>query len=143
MVEEPRDGVVIPVAEEKATLSKRVVEETVRVRVATDVERVVLRETLRGRRVEVERVEVGRMLDEGEPPPQPRDEDGTLIVPVVEERAVVVKRLVLREEVRRRFVPIEESFAEEVALRRQKVTVERGAPPVVDATSTPTDRGSP
>jgi hypothetical protein len=38
----------------------------VRVSATTDIERVVARETLRGRRVEVERAPVDRMLDEGE-----------------------------------------------------------------------------
>jgi len=127
---------VIPLAEETVAISKREVE-TGRARIAltTETEAVVARETLRGRRIEVERVPVGRMLPEGEPAPQSREEGDTLVVPVVEEVAVVVKRLVLREEVRLRFVHTEEPFAQEVPVRRQKATVERVPP----GTATGTD----
>ena len=108
------------------TVSKRGVETgRVRVALATETETVVARETLRGRRIEVERVPVGRTLADGEPRPESREEGDTLIVPVVEEVAVVVKRLVLREEVRLRFVHTEEPFAQEVPVRRQRATIER------------------
>jgi stress response protein YsnF len=126
--EVPPGETVIPLAEETATVAKREVE-TGRVRVAltTETETVVARETLRGHSVEVERVPANRMLPEGEPAPQSREEGDTLVVPVVEEVAVVVRRLVLREEVRLRFVHTEEPFAEEIAVRRQRATVERTA----------------
>ena len=130
MPEQAQPGeTVIPLAEETVAVSRRAVE-TGRVRVAltTDTETVVARETLRGRRVEVERVPVGRTLAEGEPTPQSREEGDTLVVPVVEEVAVVVKRLVLREEVRLRFVHTETPFEEEVSLRRQRVAVDRAVP---------------
>ena len=125
----PPDEAVIPLAEETIAVSKREVE-TGRVHVAltTETETVVAREVLRGRRVEVERVPVNRTLAEGEPPPQSREEGDTLVVPVIEEVAVVVKRLVVREEVRLRFVPTEVPFKEEVAVRRQRATVDRTAP---------------
>jgi stress response protein YsnF len=128
----PLGEVVIPLAEEAVTVSKREVE-TGRVRVAltTEMQTVVARETLRGRRVEVERVPVGRTLAEGEAPPQSREEGDTLVVPVFEEVAVVVKRLVLREEVRLRFVPTETPFEEAVEVRRQRANVER-APPAAE-----------
>ena len=66
----PRGETVIPVAEEQVTVSKREVE-TGRVQVAltTEIETVIARETLRGRRVEVERVSVNHTLPEGAPPP--------------------------------------------------------------------------
>lgn len=122
MPEEVQPGeTVIPLAEERAAVAKREVE-TGRVRVAltTETETVIARETLRGRRVEIERVPVNRMLPDGEPAPQSREEGDTLVIPVVEEVAVVVKRLVLGEEVRPRFVQTEEPFAREVAVRRQR-----------------------
>src|SRR4051812_24836565 len=130
MAEEiPPGETVIPVAEETIAISKRQVEVgQVRVSLTTDVEQMVARETLRGRQVEVERVSVGRTLAEGETPPQSREEGDTLIIPVVEEMAVVVKRLVLREEVRLRFVHTEAPFEQEVAVWRQRATVERVAP---------------
>ena len=112
--EAPPGEVVVPLAEETLSVSKREVE-TGRVRVALTVEAgtVVARETLRGRRIAVERVPIGRMLTEGEPAPQRREEGDTLVVPVVEEVAVVVRRLALREEVRLRFLHSEEPFAQE------------------------------
>jgi len=124
--EVPPGETVISLAKETATVSKREVETgLVRVALTTETETVIAQETLRGRRVEVERVPVGRMLAEGEPVPQSREEGDTLVVPVVEEVAVVVKRLVLSEEVRLRFVHTEEPFAEDVAVRRQRATVDR------------------
>src|SRR3954451_16678313 len=143
MAEEmPPGETVIPVAEETIAISKRQVElGLVRVSLTTDVEQMVARETLRGRRVEVERVAVGRTLAEGETPPQTREEGDTLIIPVVEEMAVVVKRLVLREEVRLRFVHTEVPFEQEVDVRRQRATVERVAPDTMDtANQTPAAR---
>ena len=128
----PLGEVVIPLAEETVTVAKREVE-TGRVQVAltTEMQTVVARETLRGRRVEVERVPVGRTLAEGEAPPRSREEGDTLVVPVSEEVAVVVKRLVLREEVRLRFVATETPFEEAVEVRRQRAAVER-APPAAE-----------
>ena len=125
----PHGETVIPLAEETAAVSRRAVETgRVRVALATDTETVVARETLRGRRVEVERVPVGRTLAEGEPRPESREEGDTLVVPVLEEVAVVVKRLVLREELRLRFVHTEAPFEQAIAVRRQRATVERLPP---------------
>jgi len=130
----PSAEVVIPLAEETVSVSKRDVE-TGRVQVAliTDTETVIAREMLRGRRVEVERVPVNRTLPEGQPAPQSREEGDTLVIPVVEEVAVVVKRLVIREEVRLRFVSTETPFEVAVSVRRQKATVNRTAPSTEDS----------
>ena len=138
--EAPPGEVVIPLAEETLAISKREVE-TGRVQVAltTEIETVIARETLRGRRVEVERVPVGRTLAESEAAPVPHEEGDTLIIPVVEETAVVVKRLVVREEVRLRFVPTEEPFEKAVEVRRQRATVER-APPDTDPPAAQAER---
>ena len=51
-----------------------------------------------------------------------------LVIPVFEEVAVVVKRLVLREEVRLHFLPTEQPFGETVEVRRQRAAVERVPP---------------
>jgi stress response protein YsnF len=131
MPAEPKrvEEVVIPVAEESISLSKHEVE-TGRVRVAlsTDVETVIVRETLRGHRIEVERVPLNLALPDGEPAPQSRQEGDTLIIPVLEERPVVVKRLVVTEEVRLRFVSAEMPFEEKLSVRRQEATVDRVEP---------------
>lgn len=75
--------------------------------------------------VEVERVPVGRVVDAVE---GPRDEEGVTVIPVYEERLVVSKELVLREEVRlvrrRESVPGPDA----VEIRRQRVEVERLPP---------------
>src|SRR4051812_1339094 len=123
------EEVVIPLAEESVSVSKREVETgQVRVSLSTDIETVIARETLRGTQIEVERVPINHMLPDGEPPPQSRQEGDTLVIPVVEERPVVVKRLVVTEEVRLRFVSTDTPFEEEVSVRREKATVDRGAP---------------
>jgi uncharacterized protein (TIGR02271 family) len=123
------EEVVIPLAEESVSLSKREVETgQVRVSFSTDIETVIARETLRGTRITVERMPVNRMLPDGEPAPQSRQEGDTLVIPVVEERPIVVKRLVVTEEVRLRFVSTETPFEEEVSVRREKATVDRVTP---------------
>jgi stress response protein YsnF len=136
----PPGEVVIPLAEEAVSVSKREVD-TGRVQVAltTQVETVIARETLRGRRVEVERVPVGRTLAEGEAAPVSHEEGDTLVIPIVEETAVVVKRLVVREEVRLRFVPTEQPFEQAVDVRRQHATVER-VPPGTDPPTAQAER---
>jgi len=49
--------------------------------------------------VQVQRVAVNRILDEGESV-APRQEGDTLVIPVIEEEVVVLKRRVVREEIR-------------------------------------------
>jgi stress response protein YsnF len=132
---------VIPLAEETVSVSKREVETgLVQVALTTETQTVVARETLRSRRVEVARVPVGRMLAEGEAPPRSRRR-ATLVVPLVEEMAVVVKRLVLREEVRLRSVATETPFEAAVDVRRQQATVER-VPPGTDRPTARAERGT-
>ena len=114
---------VIPLAEEVLHVSKRMVE-TGRVRISLSTETVedVLRDTLRTRRAEVERVQIDREVSE---PPQTRQDGDVLIVPVVEEILVVERRLVLREEIRLRFIDGEEAVERSVERRVQRATVDR------------------
>ena len=114
---------VIPLAEEALHVCKRTVE-TGRVRIALSTETVedVLRDTLRTRRAEVERVQIDREVAE---PPQTRQEGDLLIVPLVEEILVVERRLILREEIRLRFIEGEEAVDLPVERRIQRATVER------------------
>jgi len=131
MPAEPRrvEEVVIPVAEESISLAKHEVETgRVRVGLSTDVETIIVRETLRGNRIEIERVSVNRALPDGATVPESRREGDTLIIPVLEERLVIIKQLVVTEEVRLRFVSTETAFEEEVALRRQQAKVDRVEP---------------
>ena len=73
-------------------------------------------------RVEVTRVPVGQVVDAM---PVARTEGGLTIVPVLEERFVVVKQLFLVEEVHIRHVIERETTREPVKLRRQRAVVER------------------
>jgi stress response protein YsnF len=113
----------VPVVEEALVVRKQDVE-TGRLRVSLSTETVedVVRETLRGRRAVVDRVPVGREVHE---PPQVREEDGVLVIPVVEEILVVEKRLLLKEELRVRYLETEEMMEVPVERRVQTATVER------------------
>lgn len=114
----------LPLFEERATVEVRKVERG-RVRVSTrvltheeNVVRAVTREA-----VEIVRVPVGREVDAV---PSVREEpDGTLVVPVVEERLVVETRLVLREEVHLRRRRETETVTVPVTLRREEAEVRR------------------
>lgn len=72
--------------------------------------------------VSVERVTVGRFIDEM---PPTRVEGDTTIIPVVEERAVVSIRLFLREEVRVRPVRTTTTAERTVTLRQETADVDR------------------
>ena len=118
---------VLPLLEEALVVGKRRVETgRVRVSIATETEERLVRETLRTERARVERVAVGRELADGESAPAIRqEEDGTVVVPVLEEVLVVERRLVLREEIRLRLVAVDETVEQPVTLRRQRAEVER------------------
>jgi stress response protein YsnF len=116
----------LPLAQEVLQVGKRTVETgRVRVSVTTETAEAVVRKTLRTRRAEVERVALGHEVREV---PQTREEDGVLVIPVVEEILVVEKRLVLKEEIRLRFVDTEETVEQAVERRVQRATVERTPP---------------
>ncbi len=88
----------LPLAEEVLTVDKRV-EDGRQIRVHTRVEhrQELLRETLQENVVDVQRVPIGEFVTEA---PQIREEGDLVIVPVIEERIVVERRLFLVEEVR-------------------------------------------
>ena len=138
------DRAALPLVEEALRVGKRVVETgRVRVSVATETEERLVLATLRTERAEVERVPIGRELAEGEEAPATR-QDGTVVVPVLEEVLVVERRLVLREEIRLRLVAAEEAVEQPVTLRRQRAEVERlptSAADDPDADGTPTPAG--
>lgn len=116
--------VVIPVIAEELTVETRTVE-TGGVRVHKTVQEhqetvdpALLRET-----VSMETVEVNRFVDG--PTPTNRQEGDTLIVPVLEERLVVEKRLFLKSEIHIRRVQETVHTPQSVTLRSEVVTVER------------------
>jgi uncharacterized protein (TIGR02271 family) len=71
--------------------------------------------------VEIEHVPMGEAVKERV---APWDDDGVLVVPVYEEQLVVVKRLVMREQLRIRRVETSERRLFEDTLRRERVVVD-------------------
>ena len=120
----------IPLAREELEVGKRKVE-TGRVRIHKVVrEHEELIDTpLMHEEIDVQRVPVNRELDA---PAQPRQEGDVLIVPVVEERLVVQKRLVLVEELHVRRRAVERPHQQRVVLRSEEAMVERGSDPEVE-----------
>lgn len=106
---EDSDAVRIPLVEETVTLEKRAVETgRVQVRTFVDEEQVRITDALTREVVDVERIAIGQEVASA---PAVREEGEFLIVPVVEERLIIEKRLFLVEELRLRrttvVVPVE------------------------------------
>lgn len=125
---------VIPLVEDVLRVNKRLVE-TGKVRISLTTERVeeIVRETLRTRHAEIERIPIGREVSEV---PQTRQDGDAMIVPVFEEILVIERRFFLKEEIHLRLVDGEQSFEQSVLRRVQRAMVERlpagsSAPPPV------------
>ena len=117
------DDLHIPIIEEDAWIEKRpVVTERVSIHTLTDEEQVVVSDELRREQVDITRVPVGREVAEA---PAVRVEDDVTIVPVLEERLVVEKRLFLVEELHLRRILEVEAVELPATLRRTRVEVER------------------
>ena len=113
----------IPIVREEAFVDKRTVEiEHVRVRTSVVEEQVVVRDTVSRERIEVKRVPVAR---EVAAPPAIREEEGVTIIPVIEERLVVEKRLFLVEEIHVVRTAAAEPVALPTTLRRTHVEIDR------------------
>lgn len=118
-----KPDVVLKLAEEQVTLSKeQVVDGRVTVTRSTTEHDEVINTLLRHDKVEVEHVPKAQRI---EVMPEIREEDGVLIVPVVEEEIEIVRKLVLREELHIRRVEQQVPFEEVVTLRKQHVKVEK------------------
>lgn len=122
---------VITIAEERASVTvERREAGGVRVRVTTEPVEKQLSVDLGSETVEVTRHPKGHEIDAI---PEPREEGDLLIVPVVEERAVVVTKLFLTEEIHVRRNRTTETVAVPVTLRRQHAVVEQLDPGQPDA----------
>ncbi len=78
---------VLPIIEEMLTVGKRTIETgTVRVRTIVDEEQVTLNDQLARETIEVERVPMNSKVDIA---PPDRDEGGTIVISIVEERFVL------------------------------------------------------
>ena len=118
----------IPVIEERARVDKQIVERAV-VRISTSIKQSeqVIAESLRHEEIEIQRVPVNKEVDAM---PSVRQEGDVVVIPVVEERAVLVKRLVLVEELHVHRHVVEAIVETPVSLRSTEVSVERqGSPP--------------
>jgi uncharacterized protein (TIGR02271 family) len=115
--------VVIPLVEERVEVAKRAIERG-RVVIRTHVEeREELAEVdLHQEEVKVERVPVGTVVETA---PPVREEDGVLIVPVLEEQLVIQTRLILKEELRITRTSRTEHVRQPVRLRAERAEVAR------------------
>ena len=116
----------VPIIEEEASVTKRKVGlEHVTVRTVAEEHQVVVHEAVRREHVEVVRIPVN--LEVAEAPPV-RTEGDVTIVPVVEERLVVEKRLFLVEELHLTRTTTTEQIELPTTLRRMRAEVERETP---------------
>lgn len=128
----PRDEQPEPlqVIEERLDVGKRAVERgRVAVRIRVEEREEVAQATLHQEEVTVERVVVDRPIDAV---PAVREEDGVLIVPIVEERLVVVTQLVLKEELHIIRTSRSEQVSRPVRLRSEQVEITRSDGPTPD-----------
>src|SRR5215203_6074462 len=117
---------VIPVIQEQATVRKRVVE-TGKVKIAKHVreyEEIVDIPHVH-EEVKVERMPVGQFVETA---PKVRTEGETTIIPVLEERYVVEKRLFLVEELHIRKDRKESHYPQKVKVLKEEVEVKRITP---------------
>ena len=124
----PDAELVVPVIEERVEVGKEVVDSgrTLRLRKQVEEVRSDVRVPVTTEVVDVQRVPVGRVVDE---PPSVRHEGDVIVVPVVEERIVTRKEQVLVEEIRlTRRREVTEAKAEPMLLRRERVVAERFNP---------------
>ncbi len=114
---------IVPVLEERLHVTKRTVESgQARVHIGVSEHDEVVETALRQQSVDVERVTVGRFVDQ---PPPARREGDTIVVPIIEERVVVEKRLFLKEELRIRIDETRHLDTQTVTLRREHAEVEQ------------------
>jgi uncharacterized protein (TIGR02271 family) len=113
----------LELVEEQLAVSKRAVERgRVIVRKRVDSHDAIAEAVLRQEDITVERVAIGRPVETA---PAVREEDGVLIVPVLEEQLVVATRLILKEEIRISKQTRTETVREPVRLRSEHAEVTR------------------
>lgn len=140
-VERRRDPATVRLLAEDLSVTKET-RETGRVRVSTHTREreALIDEDLARERVEIETIPIARRIDAI---PQIRQEGDTTIIPVVEERLVVDRQLILKEEVRVRRVHTTERHQEKVALRAQEAVVTRSPPAATRPEATETNPADP
>jgi stress response protein YsnF len=113
----------VPIVEEEAHLIKHEIAlEHVNVRTSSEEEDVIVRNVISRERLDITHVPKDEEVAQA---PSIRVEGDITIVPVVEERLVVEKRLFLVEEVHLRRIEQPEEIAVPATLRRTRVEIER------------------
>ena len=117
----------IPVIEERARIEKQVVERGV-VRISTSIREreEVFEEALQHQEVDIQRVAINKEVTAM---PTIRQEADVTVIPVVEERIVMVKKLVLVEELHVRRKMVEETVQIPVTVHSTEISVERSGSP--------------
>lgn len=114
---------IIPVMEERLVVNKRTVETgRARVHITVSEHEKAVEAMLMRQDVVIERVPVGRDITEA---PAVRTEGDTIVVPILEERLVLVKQLVLKEELRIRIGNTPQPMTQSVSLRREHAEIEQ------------------
>lgn len=112
----------VPLVEERARIEKRVVERNrLTIRTSINESQQILSDVLRREQVDIRRVPVNQEIEEI---PSIREEADVIIIPVVEERAVLIKRLVLVEELHVQRKVVQEIVQLPVTLNSTEVFVE-------------------
>ncbi|MGH8177608.1 MAG: YsnF/AvaK domain-containing protein [Steroidobacter sp.] len=120
---EHTDETRIPIIEERARIDKQVVDrDIVRIKTTFNERTEWLTQELTSEDVVVERVPVDREIDSM---PPIREEADLLVIPVIEQRLVVEKRWVLKEELHIRKQKRTDVVEVPVTLRSSDVSVER------------------
>jgi uncharacterized protein (TIGR02271 family) len=133
-----QDGLVIPVLHEELHIGRQKRETgRLRIRKMVDLRERTIEAPVRYEEVNVERVPVNAVVSP-DAVPLAREENGVLIVPVLEEVVVVQKVLMLKEELRITRTERLGPSTQQVALRAERVELER-MPPEPGATSVATD----
>ncbi|MFO7664334.1 MAG: YsnF/AvaK domain-containing protein [Chloroflexota bacterium] len=113
---------VVPVIEEEIKIGKRVHQEKVQISKQIHEEEVQIDEPGFREEIEIERISKNEVLDA---PVSPYTEGDIVVIPIVEERVVVAKRLVLVEEIRVKKVRREVRKPQSVKLRREEILIDR------------------
>ena len=117
------DQILVPLhAEEVSVGKRRVVTGQVKVATVTRQQEQLVEELLEHDHVEIERIAIGKEVDKA---PLVREDGDTLIIPIVEEVAVVERRLLLKEEVRVRRIRETQRYQERVVVRKQEAVITR------------------
>jgi uncharacterized protein (TIGR02271 family) len=121
-----RSEVVIPVTEENAVIGKEVIETgKIRIRKTVKEDTSVVNLPVINESYDITRVPVNTVHET--PPPAVRYEGDTMIIPVVKEVTVMVKRYEVVEEVRITKKLTETPMMQEIKLRREHVDIERSS----------------